>query len=151
MIALRRSPLLALLLVTLTVGGCGGKPSPTIEWTLGEKNGKAALTLNPGTPNATTLLFESMSVTWPPEYVRTTGTFQVQGEGTSSGPIQVKADEISLSQAYGNGITTIRVNYCAFKIIDNGAKLEFLNETFPLSGSAKTIVVARDSTARVQQ
>lgn len=145
-----RLQLSALLLLTLGVAGCGGKSSPTVDWALAEKDGKVALTLNPGKANATTLLFESMTVTWPTDHVRATGTFQVQGQGSSSSPDQVKVDDVSISQAYGNGIATIRVNYCAFKIIGNGAKLEFLNDTFPLGGSAKTIVVARDSTARVQ-
>ena len=151
MLATRRSPNLASLLLALTVAGCGGKPSPTVDWALAQKDGKVTLTLNPGKPSATTLLFESFSVNWPADYVRASGTFQVadQEGGVASGAEPVKIDEVSISQGYAKGVATIRVNYCAFKIVDNGAKLEFVNETVPLAGP-KTIVVARDSTARLQ-
>jgi hypothetical protein len=152
MLATRRSPNLALLLLALAIAGCGGKPSPTIDWALTQKDGKVTLTLNPGKPSATTLLFESFSpVNWPADGVRASGTFQVadQERGVAGGTEPVKIDEVSISHAYAKGVATIRVNYCAFKIVDNGAKLEFVNETFPLAGP-KTIVVARDSTARMQ-
>jgi hypothetical protein len=151
MLATRRSPNVVSLLLVLTVAGCGGTPSPTVEWALAQKGGKVTLTLNPGKPSATTLLFESFTVNWPADYVRASGTFQVadQERGVAGGAELVKIDEVTISQAYAKGVATIRVNYCVFKIADNGAKLEFVNETFPLAGP-KTIVVARDSTARVQ-
>jgi hypothetical protein len=142
----------ALLLLALALAGCGGKTSSTVDWSLAQKDGKVALTLNPGKSSATTLLFESMAVSWPADYVRASGTFQVadQERGTASGTDPVKVDEVTISQKYAKGTATIRVNYCAFKIVDNGAKLELLNETFPMGGGARTIVVARDSTGRLQ-
>jgi len=138
------------LLFVALVAGCG-KSASTIEWSLGQQDGRAALTLNPGKSSATTLLFESMTVTWPTDQVKASGTFQVadQEPGTAIAPVQAKLDEVTVSPSYAKGVATIRVNYCTFKIVDKGAKLEFANDKFP-ANDGKTIVVARDSTARLQ-
>src|SRR5262249_3153452 len=56
----------SVLLVTVPLAGCG-KPATSLDWSLGQRDGKAALTLNPGKSGATTLLFESIAVTWPPD------------------------------------------------------------------------------------
>ena len=140
----------SVFLMALALAGCG-KSATTIDWSLGQQDGKVALTLNPGKSNATTLLFESMTVTWPADTVKGRGTFQVadQEPGTATAPVQAKLDEVTLSPSYARGVATIRVNYCTFKIVDKGAKLEFANDKFP-ANDGKTIVVARDSTARLQ-
>ena len=72
-----------------------------------------------------------------------------QEPGTAIAPAVAKFDEVTISPSYAKGVATIRVNYCNFKIVDNGAKLEFDKDKFPL-GDGKTIVVASNSTARVQ-
>jgi hypothetical protein len=138
------------LLVVLSLAGCG-KPATTIDWSLGQRDGKAALTLNPGKSGATTLLFESISVTWPPDTVKGTGTIQIADAepGTAVAPAVAKFDEVTVSPSYAKGVATLRLNYCSFKIIENGSTLEFANEKFS-ARDGKTIVVARDSTARVQ-
>src|SRR5262245_48345974 len=138
----------SVFLLALALAGCG-KPATTIDWSLGQQDGKVALTLNPGKPNATTLLFESMTVAWPADTVKASGTFQVadQEPGTATAPVQVKLEEVTISPSYAKGVATIRVNYCTFKIVDKGTKLEFANDKFSAS-DGKTIIVARDSTAR---
>jgi hypothetical protein len=139
------------LLVALALAGCGGKPAATIDWSVGQRDGKATLTLNPGKSGATTLIFESLTVAWPTDQVKGSGTFQVadQEPGAATGQGQSKFDEVTISPSYAKGVATIRVNYCTFKIVDNGAKLEFANDKFS-ARDGKTIIVARDSTARVE-
>src|SRR5262249_11172253 len=109
------------------------------------------LTLNPGKSTATTLLFESMTVTWPADTVKGKGTFQVadQEPGIATAPEQTKLEEVTISPSYARGAATIRVNYCTFKIVDKGAKLEFAKNNFP-ANDGKAIVVARDNPARLQ-
>jgi hypothetical protein len=121
-----------------------------MAWAIGQKEGKVTLVLNSGQPHATFLIYEPLVINWPADMMKASGTFQVAGEAHTVSQVRESWDGVTLSQDYANGVATVTVAYCVCKIVDNGSKVQFANESYSLLGDGpKTIYVSRDSKGRV--
>jgi hypothetical protein len=133
------------LLACLASAGCG-KTRETLNYTVGQKGGKALQSLK-----GTTIVFEGIGVDGPDNERKATGIFLVSGPGTVTANGQVTVDDVTLSATYADGVATVRVDSYSFKIVANGTRLEFPNQRFDLGSGTRTLLVDQNGAARVKE
>ena len=130
----------AMLVVVVMLSGCG--KSNVMHYHIGRQSGNATLSLG-----GTTLIFEGIPDQGADVPTKATGFFMISGSGTTNGNSSV--DAVTLKYDYANGVTNLTFNDYGFKLTENGTKLVFGEQTFPLG--TKTIRVAKDGSAKITE
>lgn len=131
----------SLLILVVMLPGCGQNSSNdgSVRYHIGQKGGNIVLSMA-----GTTITFEGIQAKGADAPTRTTGQFMASGTGNSKG--QSSVDDVTLNYDYANGVAQFSLGEYKFNLIENGTKLVFGEQTFPIG--TKSIRVAKDGNAR---
>jgi len=133
-----RSPV-AIALCIAVLAGCGSPPVPnSLPLKVAAKNGSAALEFGQWV-----LVFEGV----PAGNAGASGTINLPFAG-GSGAATAVFGPITVSQSWNGQQNSISVNGVAFKLTEQGKKLEFADQSFQVTNASKTILIGKDGKTR---
>ena len=135
-------PLSLVTLALLSLGGCSRVDS--WQFSLAPGDGTARIDMD-----GVTLVFEGVPLAHPPggHLGGATGSLVVAGSGTHRITVTVAGKRFENS--YSNGVNTMTFEGYTLLLREAGGKLQVGAQEFDLAAGKKTIVVAKDGTARI--
>ena len=136
-------PLILVTLAILSLGGCSRRQA--WRFSLAPDNGIATIDMN-----GATLIFEGVPLAHPPGGTLggASGSLVVAGTGTHRMTVTVAGK--SFENSYANGVNTMTFEGYTLILREAGAKLQVGTQNFDLAEGKKTIVIAKDGTARIR-